>query len=300
MKNIGKIAIIILALSIGFIQFGFICPKVNAKVLEASVNLKDSEEVESVIQKFIPKEMQLSPAIDSKRGKAIIRRDIDKDGEKEIVFTFESLKERNKCGIIVLKKEKDSWKEILKDYDNNNCVYKVYFKDIDGDKIDELLVSYSSGKEEEKSLKVYKFDDKKTVLKLIGEEKYDKIYMKDMPNCTGKCDKKIEIALWNKDIGDAYEVKVIRYNGKKFVKAEDVYSHYYGQVIDYYRYKLRKKENKDSALMWYYLIDAQMKAGKSKEALSSIYDAKRLNLEGYEKVKDRIDKLEKKALESFK
>jgi hypothetical protein len=163
-----------------------------------------------------------------------------------------------------------------------------------------LLVSNFVGASAGNVLNAYIYDKNVDKFKLIGTEEYHKIYMKDMPNDKGKSDGKIEIALWNKYTGEAYEVKVLKYDGKKLVPAKEVYPYYYNKVIDYYKSKLRKDDYKNSAVMWYFLADAQVKANKPKEALDSIEKIKKLNIKEYSNLSTKFSKLQKQAEEDFK
>src|SRR5690554_5840912 len=71
-----------------------------------------SKYVEDIVYKFMPKDMELYSAIKSKRNNTIKYKDLDGDKEKEILFTFKSIKNDNVGGIIVLKEDGGEWKEI--------------------------------------------------------------------------------------------------------------------------------------------------------------------------------------------
>jgi hypothetical protein len=257
-----------------------------------------SNDIEDIVYKFMPKDMELYSVIKAKKDKAIKYKDLDGDKEKEILFTFKSTKNDNAGGIIVLKKYGEEWKEILMDYGEGRLVYDIYGADINGDNKDEILIGSFIGSEEGNDLRIYKFNDD-CKLQLVGEEGYHKILIRDMPNTEGRCDGRDEIALWQKANGDAYVVKVLRFNDKELVEARDVYPYYFKKVVDYYKFKLKKDYNKNNALMWYYLIDAQLKANSPKEALNSIYEVKKISPDGYGNMKKMFDKLEKQAIGSF-
>lgn len=272
--------------------------KLSNKTIGTISMSKQTENIEEIISKFIPKDMELSPAMSPKRAKAIIYKDVDGDGEKEILFSFRSIKETNTGGLVLLKKENNIWKEVLKECGEGKLVYKVYYEDIDGDKKNELLIGSFMGVSAGNDLKIYKFDSK-GILKLIGEEGFHKILIKDMPNMEGKNDGKSELAIWQHATGDAYVIKVLRYDKDRLVEARDVYPYYFPRVVDYYKSKLKKTYNKNSALMWYYLADSQLKANKPREALNTLYEAKKSSLDGYGKLKAMFNKLEKQAISSF-
>lgn len=274
--------------------------RINDKPVITMIASKKGESIKDIVADFLPKNMELSPSMKPKRAKSIIYKDLDGDKEKEILFTFKSIKEDSTGGLIVLKKEKEEWKEVLKDFGKGRLVYNIYYEDIDGDNKDELLVGSFIGISEGNDLKIYKFDEDDLKFKLIGEEGYHKILIRDMPDSEGKCDRKLELAIWQKATGYVYAIKVLRYDGERLVEARDVYPYYFSRIVDYYKSELKKEYNKNNVLMWYYLVDAQLKSDKPKEALNTIHEVKKNCPNGYEKMKKMFYKLEKKAIGSFK
>lgn len=297
-KNLTKA--IVTALMILTTLSGCSQATMSSQPLEMIRETKKSQSVEDVVKEFLPKGMKLSEPTCSKRAKSIVKKDIDGDGNKEILFTFKSEKDNNKGGIIVLKEKNNVWKKVLESYGDGKVVYRIDFQDLDGDRNKDLLVSNFVGVSAGNVLNIYIYDKNVDKFKLIGTEEYHKMYMKDMPDDKGKSDGKIEIALWNKYTGEAYEVKILKYDGKKLVPAKEVYPYYYNKVIDYYKSKLRKDDYKNSAVMWYFLADAQVKANKPKEALDSIEKIKKLNTKEYSNLSTKFSKLQKLAEEGFK
>jgi tetratricopeptide (TPR) repeat protein len=98
--------------------------------------------------------------------------------------------------------------------------------------------------------------------------------VEDMPGVNGR-DGRVEMALWIHDTGEAYRVHVYRWKQGKLVPALDVYPYYFKKVAAYYQRKT--EENPFGAFYWYYLADAQFKAGWHRQALKSIEEAFRLN-----------------------
>lgn len=272
---------------------------ISSQPLEMIRETKKSQSIEDVVKEFLPKGMKLLPPTYSKRTKSIMKKDIDSDGNKEILFTFKSEKDNHKGGIIVLKEKNNVWKKMLESYGDGKVVYRIDFQDLDGDRNKELLVSNFVEDSAENVLNIYIYNKNADRFKLIGTEGYHKIYMKDMPEDKGKSDERVEIALWKKYAGDAYEIKVLKYDGKKLVPAKEVYPYYYNKVIDYYKSKLRKDDYKNSAIMWYFLADAQVKANKPEEALDSIEKIKKLNTKEYLNFSTKFSKLQKEAEADF-
>lgn len=92
----------------------------------------------------------------------------------------------------------------------------------------------------------------------------------DMPGQTGP-DGKAELALWLHAARSAYQVEVLRWQNGAFVTAVDAYPYYYPGVARYYE-QLTRQHPSDPAY-WYYLADAQHRAGYPQPALASIHRA---------------------------
>lgn len=290
---------IVTALMISTTLSGCSQATISSQPLEMIRDTKKSKSTEDIVKEFLPKDMKLSPPTYSKRVKSIVKKDIDGDGNKEILFTFKSEKDNHKGGIIVLKEKNNTWKKILESYGDGKSVYRIDFQNLDGDRNKELLVNNFVGDSGGNVLNIYVYNKNADKFKLIGTEEYHKIYMKDMPEDKGKSDGRVEIALWKKYTGDAYEVQVLKYDGNKLVPAKEVYPYYYNKVIDYYKSKLRKEDYKNSAIMWYFLADAQVKANKPKEAIESIENIKKLNPKEYSNLSTKFSKLQKQAEADF-
>jgi hypothetical protein len=103
----------------------------------------------------------------------------------------------------------------------------------------------------------------------LADMNYSYIEIEDMPGSgsSGK-DGIAEIALWIHDTGEAYRVEVLRWQGGEFVPALDVYPYYFQKVARYYEALTRK--HPDYAFYWYYLADAEYKAGMPQAAAASL------------------------------
>ncbi|SMF83671.1 WG containing repeat-containing protein [Paenibacillus uliginis N3/975] len=96
---------------------------------------------------------------------------------------------------------------------------------------------------------------------------YSYIRVMDMPSPAGR-DGITEIALWIHDTGNAYRVEVLRWKNGRFVPAPDVYQYYFPTVVRYY--EQMTQQHSDYSFYWYYLADAQYRAGMPQEALASV------------------------------
>lgn len=109
--------------------------------------------------------------------------------------------------------------------------------------------------------------------KVAGQIPYSRIEVADLSAKEGKA----EIGIWTHDTGEAYKIDVLRWNGETLVPAEDAYAHYFKKVVIYYEEKVR--EMPKAAFYWYYLADAQLKAGMPQKALVSIEKGLALEME---------------------
>lgn len=92
----------------------------------------------------------------------------------------------------------------------------------------------------------------------------------DLPGPAGS-DGLAEIALWIHDTGEAYRVEVVRWDRGALVPATDAYPYYFPAVVQYY--ERLTHEHPDYAYYWYYLADAQYRAGMPESALVSVRKA---------------------------
>ncbi|EDS76345.1 hypothetical protein [Clostridium massiliodielmoense] len=267
--------------------------KVNALAEVATFNSNKS------IEKYIPAGSELKKPMYPKRAKYIMYDDLYGDKEKEVIITLKDKNDKNTGGFIVLKKDGSSFKEVFKEYGENKNIYEVTFADLDGDNKDELLVGFSTEEPSKNILKIYKYSEKDDKLKEVASHNYSKLDVKLMESDNRNSDKK-KIAIWNKLDGDVYLVNVLKYDDNKLIESKEDYPYYFDKVVKYYKLKLRKNNNKNSATMWYYLVDAQIKANKQKEALNSIYEVKKIKPKGYENMEDMFKKLEKSIVDNFK
>lgn len=100
--------------------------------------------------------------------------------------------------------------------------------------------------------------------RVVKEIPYSRIEIADLSGKDGKA----EMAIWIHDTGDAYKIDVFRWNGETLVAAEDAYPKYFRKVVSYYEKKV--KELPEAAFYWFYLADAQLKAGMPERALVTI------------------------------
>ncbi|MEC0249225.1 WG repeat-containing protein [Paenibacillus chitinolyticus] len=135
--------------------------------------------------------------------------------------------------------------------------------------LDNLLVGWQIGSIWSK-LSVYEWTPEGLKDAAPADMSYSYIEVGDMPGLAGR-DGKAEVALWIHDTGEAYSVQVLRWSNGAFVPAPDVYPYYFPRVVRYYEAMTRR--HPDYTFYWYYLADAQYRAGLPEAALVSVRKA---------------------------
>jgi hypothetical protein len=246
--------------------------------------------VEDFVKKFLPYSSEIIMIGKPYDKPAIIMADIDGDNKDEILVAY--------------KVSEKPYFSVLK-CSNNNCYladtikgegYNVTYFDvrsITDDKNRDIVVGWQQGAIWSK-LEIYRLKDDK--LKKINNEEYifSKIEIVDIPT---KCGEKgsEEVVLWVHDTGLAYNVEIYRWNGYELVPAPEVYPYYFPKVIRYYEKLV--SEYPDAIFYWYYLADAQFKAGKTKEALVTVNKALSLNQGQY--YEQKLLELKKEILQNL-
>lgn len=229
-----------------------------------------SKNMIDIVKNFLPRGSRLINPQNPQGSSGIQLRDIDGDKTDELIAFYAKNANPSEAGIIVLKKgSNDNWYKILDYVSVGYSVNFVKFLDITCDGNDDILVGWEMGSNLN-GLDLFSYVNHKLKRIATASDYYSKIETEDMPNNYGNKDTQTEIALWQHDIGDAYEVRVLRWNGTKFSPATDVYEYYYKKVEQYYEDQLKIPLNSGFAYYWYYLADAQIKAGSPADAYNSI------------------------------
>ncbi len=240
----------------------------------------------NIAKGFLPKNSQIVTPSNTKEAENVLLKDLDNDGRSEIITAYKSSGDDEKVNVIVLKKLGKNWTKVLDEPGEGYKIDSVLTADINGDGKDEVLLSRKVGGTLAQ-LSVYKWNN--NLLNKVSDEDipYSKL---DVVNVPGKSIK--AIATWTHDTGDAYIVDVLKWNGKAFASAENLYGDYFKQsVVPYYEQKV--KEMPEAGFYWYYLGDAQINSGDKKTALESI--EKGLNLNKDYPSKEDFNKLKEKA-----
>ncbi|WP_454191496.1 WG repeat-containing protein [Paenibacillus sp. Marseille-Q7038] len=130
-----------------------------------------------------------------------------------------------------------------------------------------LLIGWQIGAIRSK-LSIYRWEDEVFIDAAPEDLSYSSIEMINVPGRSGG-NQASDIALWTHDTGEAYRVEVLRWKEGEFVPAWDVYPYYFVNVVRYYERKT--EEHPNYPFYWYYLADAQYRAGMLPAALQSIH-----------------------------
>lgn len=263
----------------------------KATTLKSEGNLLQSKESKedyvNIVKKFLPKNSNIVTTETTKEADNVFIKDLDNDGKDEIVSAYKLAGEDLKINILVLKKVGANWTKALDEYGEGYKLDSVLTEDIDGDGQNEILLNRRIGGTAAQ-LSVYKWNN--NLLNKISNEDiyYSKLDILSIPGKNTKA-----IATWQHYTGEAYIVDVLKWDGKTFVPAQDLYYNYFKQsVVPYYEQKVKTMPG--ARFYWYYLADAQIKAKDKKAALQSIEKGLSLDkgypsTEEFNELKEKID-----------
>jgi hypothetical protein len=248
-----------------------------------------TKDLMKIINEFVPPNSILVSPEEPKSTKPYQFYDFNQDGQEEIIITFEiKAKEQpnpSQFAVIVLRKENERWKKTWETQSQGVGLDYSGVADITGDGIKEYLFAVTIGASAGNKLEIFKW--KNNSLKMIAEVQYH------MMNLLSN--KKVGIAVWQRYIADTYFVDVLKWNGKKLILDEELYSSYYPEIEKFYNDKISKM---DAWFYWYTLADAQIKANLFEKARDSIQKgttlAKQLSLadevESFEQLSEKLKK----------
>jgi len=200
-------------------------------------------------QQFIPLKAELITSLRE--------NDLDGDGVQEVVVGYKT--KQNRVGIIVLKKEEDSFRKVWQKEDRYAYgLNDLLLADINNDGKDEIILGWLYGVSAGAALEIITWQNGQ--FDSIYANGYHRLEVGDFNQ-----DGKLEMALWQKDTGEYYQINTYNWDGDRFVVANQSYSSYFTKAVDYYQ-QLAKNDGQ-SRLLDYYLADAYQKAANNLEAL---------------------------------
>jgi len=222
----------------------------------------NSKYIQDEIERYLPPMAEIVLLKMPYKSPAVGMADLDGDGVIELVGAYYW---QGEVYIIVLKCSYNDWyvADTIKGKGYNITYFGV--APIISRKENNLIVGWQVGAIWS-DLSVYEWTNKGLKDLINGNKYFSRIEVEDIKGTQGS-DGLYELALWSHDTGDAYKVDIYRWMNGKLILASDLYSQYFKRVANYYHKLLEKK---DSTTYWYYLADAQIKTGNTKEALKSI------------------------------
>ena len=268
----------------------------HARILSTSRNLCGGvmcsmTDYVNVLKNFLPPTATILELPQPDRRNAILLADIDGDQVEELIGAYRFQDENN---LLVLKKVNHQWQPWTQIKGSGYGITDLLAAPMTDSKINTLIVGWQVGSMWSE-LNLLQWENNDFVRLPPKNASYSKLEVDDMPGLHGP-DGKFEIALWIHDTGDAYKVNVYRLSEKGLVRAKDVYPYYYRKVANYYEKLL---QTNDYPFYWYYLSDAQRKAGDLEQAFISIekalsfpssYPSKEMMSEKRNKILSRIKK----------
>lgn len=270
MTGVKKFAALLLSGMLLFTGCNFL-PSPSSTIGPPTAETKNYKELEAVIREFLPQE-----AKENTSELTVAWEDVDADGQDEILAAYK-FGEPSQVGALALKLEEGRWKEVWQEQSFGYDLDVFEVADITGDGKPEVLIGTTVGASAGNGLDIFSWQG--DTLKKIAGTGYHRL---DILHLTGKYstekgyDGRAQLAVWQKDTGNAMAVDVLRWYEIGLVPAEDLYREYFPIVVEYYEEQLKKAP--DAPVLWYYLADAQQKAGMPEEALKSV--EKGLSLKG--------------------
>ncbi|TBL72477.1 WG repeat-containing protein [Paenibacillus thalictri] len=218
-----------------------------------------------IVQANLPPGAELMTVGRTQPRPAVYAADLDRDGAMELAAVY---KLNGEMYVTILKKGWNAWMPAATAKGQGYAVTDLTAAPIVYPGLNNLIVGWQVGAIWSK-LSVYEWT--RDGLKDIAPSDlyYSFMEVEHMPG--GAKRGTSEIALWIHDTGEAYKVEVIRWQNGGFVPAPDVYPYYFQKVARYYERMTR--QHPDYPFYWYYLADAQFKAGQKKGALWSVKKA---------------------------
>ncbi|MCR4430931.1 MAG: tetratricopeptide repeat protein [Tepidanaerobacteraceae bacterium] len=220
-------------------------------------------------QEYLPPGAKL--AAPSGTDTAIFEKDLDfsPDGKSEILVTYKVGDNPPEIGAYVLRQKDGKWQKVWQQQGFGYALDHVGFANLCGDFKPEVLIGGTIGASAGNGLDIFSWQD--GTLKKIASMGYHKLDVLHLPGKYGtekSSDGRAQLAVWQKDTGTAMMVDVLRWYEIGLVPAEDLYPEYFPKVVEYYQQQI--KAMPDALYLWYYLADAQQKAGMPQDALKSV------------------------------
>lgn len=219
----------------------------------------------NVLLNFLPPTATILELSGLPKNLAVLLADIDGDQKNELIGAY---KYKDQNFLVILKNIHNQWLPLIHIKGNGYGISSLMAVPITINWVNTLIVGWQIGSEWSK-LDLLQWVDGEIIRLPTSNIAYSKLEVEDMPGLYGP-DGQYELAIWVHDTGEAYKVDVYRFEENKLVLAKDVYPYYFKRVEDYYE---RLLQSNDFSYYWYYLAEAQKKAGDLEQFMISINKA---------------------------
>lgn len=219
----------------------------------------------NVLLNFLPPTATILELSGLPKNLAVLLADIDGDQKNELIGAY---KYKDQNFLVILKNIHNQWLPLIHIKGNGYGISSLMAVPITTNWVNTLIVGWQIGSEWSK-LDLLQWVDGEIIRLPTSNIAYSKLEVEDMPGLYGP-DGQYELAIWVHDTGEAYKVDVYRFEENKLVLAKDVYPYYFKRVEDYYE---RLLQSNDFSYYWYYLAEAQKKAGDLEQFMISINKA---------------------------
>ncbi|MBY0147262.1 IseA DL-endopeptidase inhibitor family protein [Neobacillus niacini] len=246
----------------------FPAPESLIKAPNQVKSVNQGQDLVSIARRNLPKGTKLTVPDGPVGVDPVVSVDLDGDADEEALVFFRSTNNDNQVGAFVLKKETNSWEKIFITKGSGSKIHWAYAADVMDDRKKELLLGWQTEGSADSFLEVYHWKmDKLTKLKELTYNEVEAVTFED--------EEKTRLAVWKRDMADAYKIDLLTWKGDSAVADREYYPSYFQGVITYYQRRIA--EVPDAAYYWYYLADAHLKANLPEQAIHAIDKGMSLN-----------------------
>lgn len=152
----------------------------------------NKQEVNQAVMQYLPAGAKLTIPSRPQNASAVSLKDLDGDGQDEVMVFYKKEKTDFQVGVLVLKKEKEMWQLVSNIEGLGRDLDFVSYQDITGDKLPELEIGWSGGEGLKNELAVYSMKENK--INELWKQSYSQM---DIGDLTG--DSTAELAIIQHD-----------------------------------------------------------------------------------------------------
>lgn len=241
-----------------------------------------------IAQRFVPEGGNILTPQYPLNSDSISYGDLDGDLQDELIVTF---RHTDEIKTIILKKANDNW---YKAAEIANLGYEsVHYREVvdlanEGKK---QLILALKAEGANPDLRGYSFD--KDNFNELFNISYNRLEVLKVPGNSRNATK-ANLAIWNKEENDAYNIQLLRWNGSKLESLNDPSTYYSQSVVPYYLRKVKKQP--ELPQNWYNLASSLDIAGMNRDALIASKVGSQYDLSG--QFKDKFEALTNKISNS--